>query len=133
MDAQGWMAVLSSRDQDHAKASGAYDELVRNGWRVYTTNWTLYDAYSHMKEREKGGGVAAAEALYALQKANDFTVVPVTKSLEERATVHFWNFKDRLWSITTWANVLVMRDLNINYVLSGNHHYDQAGLTRLYT
>jgi len=126
------MSILNRREQDYPQASAAYTELVKNGWRLYTTNWTLYDALSHMKERAKGGGLAAADALRALQRGNAFTVVPVTTALEERALVLFWNHRDKPCSITTWANIVVMRNLDLTYVLSGSHHYDQAGFSRLY-
>jgi predicted nucleic acid-binding protein len=126
------MSVLNRREQDYVPASAAYTDLVTGGWRLYTTNWTLYDALSHMKERIKGGGLAAADALRALHLGNAFTVVPVTRALEERAVVLFWNHRDKVCSITTWANIVVMRNLDLRYVLSRSHHYDQAGFSRLY-
>lgn len=126
------MAVVSQRDQDHERAKNGYSHLIQGNFHLYTSSWTLYEAYSHIKEREKGGGLSAAEYLRNLvSESMAITVLPVTEDVEERSTVFFWGLQDKSWSITTCANILLIRDLGLIFVLSANHHYRQAGLTNL--
>jgi len=127
------MAVAFKGDQDHESARNAYSHLVQENFHLYTSNWTLYDAYSHMKERKKGGGLSAAEHLRNLvSKSRTTTVLPITEDLEGRSTNFFWSLRDKSWSITTCANILLMQDLGLIFVLSANHHYRQAGLKNLF-
>lgn len=133
VDSQGWMAVAHQRDQDHQRAAEVFANIVKQGWQLYSTTWTYYDALSHMKERAKGGGLQGARLLRQLVEDDDrITVVPIDPDLEEAAVAYFWAHDDKAWSITTCANLIVMTNLELWYVLSANHHYGQAGFVNLY-
>lgn len=127
------MAIANQRDQDHAAASDVFRGLVQKGWRIYSSNWTWYDALSHMKERKKGGGLTAAKALRDVEADHHtISVLRVNERLEARALDLFWETEDKAWSVTTCVNIVLMRELELIYVLSANHHYRQAGLKTLY-
>jgi predicted nucleic acid-binding protein len=133
IDSQGWIAIASTRDQDHQAASEVYKDLVEESWQFHTSNWTLYDADSHLKERSKMGGAVGAKYLRDLVlNSPAIRVSSIGIELEDDAVKLFWSLKDKQWSVTTCANVLLMRYLGIITVLSGNHHYQQAGFHRLY-
>ena len=127
------MAVVNKKDESHDEAAEAYRQAVENGLHLYSSRWTWYDALSHLKERAKGGGLEAATKLQTLADGSRLVhLVYVHRDLEERAVQLFWDRPDKAWSITTCANVLLMRDIGLQYVLSKNTHYNQAGLQTLY-
>ena len=127
------MAVVSKNDQDHQKASKVFAEVVKQGWKLYTSSWTWYDALSHVKERPKSGGL---EGALRLKELGDYrgmiSVLPVTPDVEKEAVAMFWLYDDKAWSVTTCANSVLMRQHRLVYVLSHNHHYQQAGFVTLY-
>jgi predicted nucleic acid-binding protein len=131
VDSQGWMAIINRRDQGHEAASEAYRELTKRSWKLYTSNWTMYDALSHLKERAKSGGYAAARALEELARPPAVIVMPVTKEIERRAVARFWRMADKAWSITSCANMEIMQDASLRYVLSASSAYQEAGYVSL--
>lgn len=132
-DSQGWMAIVDSQDASHKAASAALEHLIATRWHIYTSNWTLYEALSHIKERAKSGGLSAAKALRDFADTQSaLTILPVTKDVESRAVKLFWDYEDKAWSVTVCASIVLMRDLTLTHILSGNHHFVQAGFTCLY-
>jgi predicted nucleic acid-binding protein len=133
VDSQAWVALVFSREENHEAACGAYKQLVKSGWYLYTSNWTLYDAYSHIKERTRGGGLSAAQYLRDLvSDTNAISVLRVDRNVEKAALNMFWQLHDKTWSVTTCANVMLIRDKGLDLILSGNKNYQQAGLRCLY-
>lgn len=132
IDSQGWMALMNLKDQSHCDARHVYDQIIEKRLYLYTTNWTAYEALSHIREREKGGGLNAASKLQAiLGMKNVVTVVTVTADLEERAVQRFWRYEDKPWSVVLCASHEVMTDLGLRYVLSANKGFAQAGFVNL--
>jgi len=131
VDSHGWMAIVNRRDQCHEAASEAYRELAKRSWKFYTSSWTMYDALSHLKERAKSGGYEAARALDELARPPAVIVMPVTKEIERRAVARFWRMPDKAWSITSCANMEIMQDASLQYVLSASASYREAGYVSL--
>lgn len=77
----------------------------------------------------KGGGYEAAEALWRTARGSKaITVLPIDSTVEEAALTFFWSMRDKAWSVTTCANILLMQRTGLLRVLSANRHYSQAGL-----
>jgi predicted nucleic acid-binding protein len=128
------MALFNKRDQDSKAAWQAHKHCSDNRWHLYTSNWTLYDAYSHLRERPKSGGLTTAEALKEFVRNNgEISVLKIDSQIEETALGLFWNRRDKSWSVTTCANIVLMEKHGLYFVLSGNHHYEEAGLAPLYS
>jgi predicted nucleic acid-binding protein len=131
VDSQGWMAIANRRDQAHSAITEAYLDLGSRGWKLYTSNWTAYEALSHIRERAKNGGYEAAVALRRTLDTQQVILLPVTKGIERRAQARFWAAKDKDWSMTVCANLEIMGDANVIYVLSAATAYEEAGLILL--
>lgn len=128
VDSQAWMAIVSVRDQDHGRIVAAYERLIAESRPLVTTTWTYYDAVSHIRERAKNGGYAAAESLKRLvEDGGTVRILRVDLTVEVEALKRFWSFRDKQWSVTTCVNMEAMRSERLVFVLSANRHYVEAG------
>lgn len=120
VDSSFWLAMLNPGDVLHERAN----QVVRPP-RMITTQaiqLEVMDALSSPRHRDL--------AIQFWQESNsnpDVVVVLLDEDLESRAVAFFAKHRDKAWSLTDCISFVVMRDRGITDVLTGDHHFEQAG------
>jgi len=122
-----YFALLNPRDHAHAAAV----ELTRRLRRpVVTTTMVL---------TEVADGLASTSArrlflpfLDRLRATPQMTIVPPSDALFQNAVDLYAARPDKQWSLTDCASMAVMRQLGLTDVLTGDHHFEQAGFNILF-
>jgi hypothetical protein len=57
--------------------------------------------------------------------------VPASSGLFAQALDLYHQHRDKEWTLTDCTSFLVMRERDITGVLTGDHHFEQAGFTAL--
>lgn len=119
-----FLAIMNPRDHAHHKAL-AFSE--RTDVNIVTTAWVLTelgDGLSRTATRS-----AFSQILYSFD-AEDIVVSP-SQSLFERGIEMYRSRIDKDWSLTDCISFVVMNDYGLTDVLTGDHHFEQAGFRAL--
>jgi len=106
-----------------------WTELIGSGVSLVTSSLVLV---------ELGNGLARAhhrplalQIAGSLQSSSRITVVQSDGELESRAWQLFRDCPDKSWGMTDCVSMTLMRDLQIEDVLTNDHHFEQAGFNVL--
>jgi predicted nucleic acid-binding protein len=122
-----FIALLDSKEQFHTDALNLSrdPELL-----LVTTEWVLAEfgnAYSDPRDRLDF--IAFYRALLTHPRV---TIFPAESAMFKRAVDLFAQRTDKAWSLVDCISFLTMRDHNIVEALTGDHHFEQAGFTKLF-
>ena len=130
VDTWAWLGIANKRDPYHHLAAEQHRELQANKVRYATTDYVLaevvtalFAAISFDKAREMIAGLLRSA------ESGRLTLVHVSPSQFERA----WQLRQKYHdkpriSFTDFTSFVVMQDLGITDVFTGDAHFRQVGL-----
>jgi len=125
-DTYFYLAVLNARDPAHKRA---VDVSRAFRGRVVTTEFVLLelaDAMAPPPARQAFG------RFYSSLRADPgLEIVGASADLWERGRRLYDGRPDKYWSLTDCTSFVVMGDQGITEALTGDHHFEQAGLIAL--
>ena len=120
------MCLFDKRDRRHAKAVSLYDSAIT----TFTHNYVLAEFVALSIARQANTS-NALNFVRAIQKSGEIEVVWVEPDLHELAMDLLINRNDKSWSLCDAISFLLMREYDQHEALTTDHHFEQAGLTRL--
>lgn len=121
-----FLAMLNVRDSCHREAV-AWSESFAG--RILTTHWVLVevgDAFSKSTDRDR-----FIDLLQLIEDDERIEVVPASAASFECGVELFARRPDKSWSLTDCISFVVMQQQGITEALTGDHHFEQAGLVAL--
>lgn len=121
-----FLALLNPRDGAHARAiqfTAAFQG------QMVTTTWVLTefgDAMSDPRNR-----LEFVEMLKDIRSNPQMRFLPADQSLFDEGVRLFSQRPDKEWSLTDCISFVVMQREGIGEVLTGDHHFEQAGFVAL--
>ena len=128
-DAGYWIALLSPRDQHHARATVAAAELGEA--KVVTTQMVLAETYNGLAKSGVEGRRYVSEMLSGLESDPDIEIVPQTDAQFRAAAERYSDRLDQDWGLTDCASFLLMEERGITEALAHDRDFEQAGFTAL--
>jgi predicted nucleic acid-binding protein len=122
-----FFALLNPRDPSHAKAVGLSQTYVG---KVVTTGWVsteLADGWA----KPAPWRTVFVQMLADLQANPDIRIVPVSDQLLHEGIQLYGQRIDKEWSLTDCISFVIMQREGITEVLTGDHHFEQAGFIAL--
>ena len=127
-DTSYWIALLSARDELHAKATNLSLEFVNA--HIVTSEMVLIEVLNGFSEKPASWRLAAAKLAGDILHSSSIEVVP-QEGLFEQALARYRDFADKKWSVTDCASFLIMETHGIKAALTYDHHFTQAGFQAL--
>jgi len=121
-----YLALLNPRDANHAKAIAASRE--QQG-KLVTTRWVLAevgDAMAAPQYRQR-----FVDLMRAIESDVDTIIVGATDDQFHAGVVLFHQRPDKNWPLTDCISFTVMESHGIHEALTGDHHFEQAGVQAL--
>jgi uncharacterized protein len=125
LDANGWLALLSTDDALHSEAERCWRELVQHGRKIVLTDWVIAETGNGLARTRNRVGFPGA--VRELLSSPFVEVVFVSPSLMERALTLYSNRRDKTWGLVDCASFLVMEDEGISDAFTTDTHFEQAG------
>jgi uncharacterized protein len=130
-DTSGWATWLSRREPFHATAVALVRQTRQSGRRLVTTNYVLAELVALLTSPFRLPRPRQIQLLTALRAAPWVEVVHIDRVLDAAAWQLWQSRPDKLWSLVDCASFAVMRDRGLTEALTTDHHFEQAGFTRL--
>ncbi len=121
-----YFALLNPADEAHVATIRLTTTLRRP---IVTTAWVLTELGDGLAETPSRKIFAPFVA--QLKSSSLMTLVPPTPSLFEEGIAFYDERPDKQWSLTDCISMVVMRQMGIQDVLTGDHHFEQAGFNLL--
>ena len=125
LDTSGWLALLHSKDVNHAIAERVWLDLASRAYEVVVTDWVI---------AETGNGLARtrirhlfADAIDRLWSSSKVEVVVIDRELIAKAVGHYRRHTDKAWGLVDCASFLVMADRGISDAFTSDSDFEQAG------
>ena len=128
IDASGWIAIISADDRNHESAKLAYQQIISKKTRIITTNWTLYEALSIIKDKI---GHAQALSLWNLvEQLPLVSLIKVTDDIETTGVALFFRYADKRWGVVDCTSLVVMEQTGCHQALAYDLHFKEASRQR---
>jgi predicted nucleic acid-binding protein len=124
-----WIALLNPLDQLHARSKAVSNQLGRV--RIVTSEMVLTEVLNGFAEKGAALRTAAVSLVRELQDNPNVVISPQTSMLFRDALVLYDNRRDKSWSLTDCASILISQSEQITDALSYDEHFQQAGLNPL--
>jgi predicted nucleic acid-binding protein len=121
-----FLAAINKSDRHHHEAlawSNTYDGPLM------TTVWVLTEVADALAERQNRH--AFGPFYQTLKEDERMRIIPVEPSLWERGLSLYLQRLDKDWSLTDCISFTVMQEEGSTEVLTGDHHFEQAGFAVL--
>ena len=125
-DTYYFLALWNPHDQGHEKAL-TFTNVYREA--LITTDWILIelaDALARPPNRQR-----FLRFVRILQQQKDLAIVPASRTLLEEGLDLYERRPDKEWSLTDCISFVVMQKERLAEVLTGDHHFEQAGFIAL--
>jgi predicted nucleic acid-binding protein len=130
-DTSGWAAFFVRSQAFHAEASVLMRRWQTRRTVVVTTNYVLTELVALLVSRVRVPHARRLAITSAIRSATWVEVVHIDPTLDADA----WNLlgqrSDKDWSLVDCASFTVMSRRGIADALTTDHHFEQAGYTRL--
>ena len=123
VDASFWIALIHDREEHHQEARYRWHMSITNGLIPVTTNWTLYEALTHLNARTRNRHDLA---IRLLRFAEQTTEIMAASQYERRALDVFRSHSDKRWSVVDCANFVCINERSTPLALSFDRDFAQA-------
>lgn len=129
LDTHGWIALLNTRDALHARARGVWRDLGRQGFTAVVTDWIIAETGNGLSRTTSRTDVR--DAVRRMLDSPQSIVEFVNEGLLQAAIDLYHQHTDKDWGLVDCASFVVMRRRGIQFALTNDHHFEQAGFTCL--
>ena len=121
-----YFALLNPADAAHEQAEAFLENL---DGKIVTTAWVLTELADGMADPLDRRTFIRLHA--ALTSDPDVTIVPPDPGLFADGLALYADRADKEWSLTDCISFVVMERFGLAEALTGDHHFEQAGLKAL--
>jgi len=129
-DAFYWIALLSPRDQWHARVLAFAATL--DAYHFYTTDEVLTEFLAFYSTANATVRTQAVAFVRAMLDDEDITVIPQTRAGFLHALDLYAARPDKQYSLTDCHSMQVIRHEGLTDVLTNDHHFTQEGFHILF-
>jgi len=125
VDTAGWMSMADRRDRLYKDAVQARDGWLERGGILVTTDYVVDETLTLIRMRL---GLDAAENWWEqVSESPRLLLEWINGERAEKARGWFFRWRDKTFSFTDCTSFVVMRELRLKKVLTGDRHFIEAG------
>ena len=129
IDSAAWIALLHNADSLHKQTVGIYRKLVADGCHFLTTSFVLVEVANALSSKSRRH--LAIELEQRVHSSAICEFVWIDQDLYERSWSLFRERLDKNWSLVDCSSFVIMQSRQISNALTADHHFEQAGFSRL--
>lgn len=129
VDTVAWIAIINTRDSLHENAKSVFHELRQRDHSFVTTEFVLLEFANALSAPDFRGKVSTF--IEGLRRLNDVKILACGSDLFSLGFDLYRSRPDKEWSLVDCTSFVVMRQLGISEAFTEDHHFEQAGFTKL--
>lgn len=129
VDTAAWIALVSKRDALHPAAQKVMSDLRGQRAQLVTTEFVLVEVANALST--PNARLQAVKLIAGLRQSPTVQIIPVSQELLDAGLALYGNRLDKEWSLTDCISFVVMKRESITQAFTSDHHFMQAGFTRL--
>ncbi|NKB69675.1 MAG: PIN domain-containing protein [Candidatus Latescibacteria bacterium] len=129
VDTAAWIALVNTSDQFHAPARQVMGQLRSQNTSLVTTEFNcleVADALSAPAFRPR-----TISFLDGLRQIPILQIIPASTELLSEGWALYRQRADKEWGLTDCISFAVMKRARITQAITTDHHFEQAGYTKL--
>ncbi len=129
-DAWAWLALSNRKDMHHELAKKEYEKIKASGYRIITTDYVIDEVITALfRNVVFSNAIEFIDSLFAATKDNQIKLERITESRFKTA----WSLRKKYQdkpdiSFTDLTSFVLMQELAINSVFTGDSHFKQVNL-----
>jgi predicted nucleic acid-binding protein len=130
VDAWAWIGLAAERDQFHAQVTAEHRRLQRSRRPYITSDFVVSELITYLYGQTSASQAEGfIEGLFQAFDAKTRTLVHLTDGQFRRAWQMRQRYRDKPdISFVDFTSMVVMQDLGIADVFTGDRHFEQVGL-----
>jgi predicted nucleic acid-binding protein len=132
VDTSGWASYFDQDDPNHTAKAKLIAECIRQHRMLITTNYILIEVvalFSSRRLRVPHADLIAAVTL--IKTEPDIRIEHIDAVTDEEAWRLVVSRPDKRWSLVDASSFVIMQRLGVTEALTADHHFEQAGFTRI--
>jgi predicted nucleic acid-binding protein len=130
-DTAGWANLMDTSQPYHALAANLYRKARLQGQKVVTTNYIIAELVALMTSPLRIPRPSIIAFVDGIRHSPHVEIIQIDASTDEQAWLLFKARPDKDWSLVDCASFVVMQRRSLTHALTTDHHFEQAGLTRM--
>lgn len=130
-DTSGWGNLIDPTENFHLLAAQFYDSRRKQGLIALTTNYVIAELVALMTSPLRIRRQTIISFVESLQTSPYVEIVHINETLDAAAWQLLKARADKNWSLVDCASFALMQQRGITEALTSDHHFEQAGFTRL--
>ena len=129
VDTAAWIALVNTRDELHSPARQTMNKLRQRNVALVTTEFVLLEVANALcASAWRGKAIRLIDGLLSL---SNLRIIPADTALLADGWELYRAGLDKEWSLTDCMSIVVMQQENLDQVFSSDHHFEQAGFSKL--
>lgn len=133
VDTAGWVYLVDRHDPFHIRVQTVYQYAVRQGRHFVTTNYILAELVALLTNRSRIPRQQIFAFVDTIKATPSIDLIYVDSSLDTQAWSLLKARNDKQWSLVDASSFVIMAMYGMREALTTDHHFTQAGFTRLPT
>jgi len=130
IDTWGWLALRDRQEREHDNVNTFFQDFLNKHGIIYTTDYILDETFTMLYRRLSLSLAKESIELIDNSIIKGYVILEwITPSRFEKAKQFRLRFNDKpMVSFTDLTSMLVMKDLNINRILTEDEHFLHVGM-----
>jgi predicted nucleic acid-binding protein len=130
VDTWAWLALANRKDAYHSTAQKCYAEIKADGLKLVTSDYVLDETITALfRNVAYKNAVQFVESLFLMVNGARLSLERITESRFEAAWLLRKRYQDKPdISFTDLTSIVLMQELAINRVFTGDTHFEEANL-----
>jgi predicted nucleic acid-binding protein len=131
IDTSGWVYFLDSRDPLHSLVVSFVKQAVKKRRRLVTTNYIITELVALLSSRFHLPRQQVIKAINLIKKDASVEIVYIERAMDDEAWTLLEQRLDKEWSLVDASSFIVMKRFGMIEALTTDHHFTQAGFSRV--
>jgi uncharacterized protein len=131
IDTSGWANFFIQTEPHHTQALKTLATSRKHNQTFVTTNYILTELIALLDSPLRQPRNRVFEIINNIKTRPYIQILYINEALDRAAWELCQNRPDKSWSLVDCSSFVIMQQLNIPQALTTDHHFEQAGFTRL--
>lgn len=127
VDTGAWFAIMNKKSRYHQKLTSIYKKLLEQNNNLITSNFVIGETFTLMRYKLHEKSNIPFKFLNHIKKTQRIRKVLINDKIEEKAIRILNKYRDRKFSYVDATSFAQMREMEIQYSLTVDKHFNTAG------